>query len=144
MDRGRRADRPELDRALAAVRLHRLPVVVAKVDLLNGRRGQRTGMLSRSWLRFVLILTLNVPTGSPRVNLLRVHPAHLGLILMRGNRCGTAIQQGLESVEARVALSTTAHIPALAACIDRGCRSAAACCELGWNPVVHHTVVGAP
>jgi hypothetical protein len=34
----------------------------------NGRRGQRAGMLSRSWLRFVLMMTLNIATGAARVN----------------------------------------------------------------------------
>src|ERR1700676_1888035 len=47
----------------------------------NGRRGQRAGMLSRSWLRFVLIVALNLATGPARVNSPQVRPAHLGLIL---------------------------------------------------------------
>jgi hypothetical protein len=47
----------------------------------NSQRGQRAGMLSRSWLRFGLITGLYVATGPASVNLLRVRPAHLGLIL---------------------------------------------------------------
>jgi DNA invertase Pin-like site-specific DNA recombinase len=35
VESGKRADRPELDKALAAARLHRVPVVVAKVDRLT-------------------------------------------------------------------------------------------------------------
>jgi hypothetical protein len=40
----------------------------------NGRRGQRAGMLSRSWLRFVLITTLNIATG-PRARQLASGPS---------------------------------------------------------------------
>jgi DNA invertase Pin-like site-specific DNA recombinase len=35
IESGRRADRPELDKALAAARLHRCPLVVSKVDRLT-------------------------------------------------------------------------------------------------------------
>jgi len=47
----------------------------------NGRRGQRAGMLSRSWLRFVVITALYIATGPAHVNSPQVRPAHLGLIL---------------------------------------------------------------
>ena len=43
----------------------------------NSRRGQRAGMLSRSWLRFVLITALYITTGAARVNSPQVRPAHL-------------------------------------------------------------------
>ena len=47
----------------------------------NGRRGQRAGMLSRSWLRLVLITALNIATG-PRVRQLASSPSGaVGLIL---------------------------------------------------------------
>jgi hypothetical protein len=50
----------------------------------NSRRGQRAGMLSRSWLRFVLITTLNIANGPARVNspqcpLARLHGLRAGL-----------------------------------------------------------------
>jgi DNA invertase Pin-like site-specific DNA recombinase len=35
VESGKRADRPELDKALAAARLHRCPLVVSKVDRLT-------------------------------------------------------------------------------------------------------------
>jgi DNA invertase Pin-like site-specific DNA recombinase len=35
VESGRRADRPELEKALAAARVHRVPVVVAEVDRLT-------------------------------------------------------------------------------------------------------------
>jgi DNA invertase Pin-like site-specific DNA recombinase len=43
IESGRRADRPELDKALAAARLHRCPLVVSKVDRLT----RSVGFLSR-------------------------------------------------------------------------------------------------
>jgi DNA invertase Pin-like site-specific DNA recombinase len=43
IESGRRSDRPELDKALAAARLHRCPVVVSKVDRLT----RSVGFLSR-------------------------------------------------------------------------------------------------
>jgi len=36
VESGKRSDRPELDKALAAARLHRVPLVVSKVDRLDG------------------------------------------------------------------------------------------------------------
>jgi DNA invertase Pin-like site-specific DNA recombinase len=43
IESGRRADRPELEQALAAARVHRAPIVVAKVDRLT----RSVGFLSR-------------------------------------------------------------------------------------------------
>jgi DNA invertase Pin-like site-specific DNA recombinase len=43
VESGRRSDRPELDKALAAARLHRCPLVVSKVDRLT----RSVGFLSR-------------------------------------------------------------------------------------------------
>ena len=43
VESGKRSDRPELDKALAAARLHRVPVVVSKVD----RLARSTAFLSR-------------------------------------------------------------------------------------------------
>jgi DNA invertase Pin-like site-specific DNA recombinase len=43
VESGKRSDRPELDKALAAARLHRIPVVVSKVDRLT----RSTAFLSR-------------------------------------------------------------------------------------------------
>src|ERR1700736_4802047 len=43
----------------------------------NGRRGQRAGMLSRSWLRFVLTTPLSIATRPARVNASAVLPARL-------------------------------------------------------------------
>jgi DNA invertase Pin-like site-specific DNA recombinase len=43
VESGKRSDRPELDRALAAARLHRCPLVVSKVDRLT----RSVGFLSR-------------------------------------------------------------------------------------------------
>jgi DNA invertase Pin-like site-specific DNA recombinase len=47
VESGRRADRPELEKALAAARVHRAPVVVAKVDRLT----RSVAFLSRLWRR---------------------------------------------------------------------------------------------
>src|SRR5258708_2317496 len=44
----------------------------------NSRRGQRAGMLSRSWLRFVLITALSIATGRRARQHLKVRRAHLG------------------------------------------------------------------
>jgi len=45
--------------------------------------GQRAGMLSRSWLRFVLMMTLNIATGPARAfNAPQVRPAQVGLITL--------------------------------------------------------------
>lgn len=43
IESGRRSDRPELDKALAAARLHRCPLIVSKVDRLT----RSVGFLSR-------------------------------------------------------------------------------------------------
>jgi hypothetical protein len=43
----------------------------------NTRRGQRAGMLSRSWLRFVLITVLNIANGLAGVNSPKVRPLSL-------------------------------------------------------------------
>src|SRR5450755_1534001 len=47
VESGKRSDRPELDKALAAARLHRCPLVVSKVDrsLFAGATAARTNLL---------------------------------------------------------------------------------------------------
>jgi DNA invertase Pin-like site-specific DNA recombinase len=54
VESGKRSDRPELDKALAAARRHRIPLVVAKVDRLT----RSVAFLSR-------LLEAGVVFGSP-------------------------------------------------------------------------------
>ena len=64
IESGRRSDRPELERALAAARLHRIPIIVAKVDRLT----RSVAFLSRlleagADVRFADLPQIEGPTG---------------------------------------------------------------------------------
>jgi len=64
IESGRRSDRPELDRALAAARIHRVPLIVAKVDRLT----RSVAFLSRlleagADVRFADLPTIEGATG---------------------------------------------------------------------------------
>jgi DNA invertase Pin-like site-specific DNA recombinase len=64
IESGRRADRPELDRALAAARLHRAPLVVAKVDRLTRSVAFLNRLLEAGVdVRFADLPTIEGPTG---------------------------------------------------------------------------------
>ncbi len=64
IESGRRADRPELDRALAAARLHRAPLVVAKVDRLTRSVAFLSRLLEAGVdVRFADLPTIEGPTG---------------------------------------------------------------------------------
>src|SRR5258706_15803829 len=58
IESGKRSDRPELDKALAACRLHRAPLVVAKVDRLT----RSVAFLSRLLESGVDVLFCDLPT----------------------------------------------------------------------------------
>jgi DNA invertase Pin-like site-specific DNA recombinase len=61
---GKRADRPELDRALAAARLHKAPLVVAKVDRLTRSVAFLSRLLEAGVdVRFADLPTIEGPTG---------------------------------------------------------------------------------
>jgi DNA invertase Pin-like site-specific DNA recombinase len=64
VESGRRTDRPELDRALAAARLHRVPVVVAKVDRLTRSVAFLSRLLEAGVeVRFSDLPAIEGPTG---------------------------------------------------------------------------------
>jgi DNA invertase Pin-like site-specific DNA recombinase len=64
VESAKRSDRPELDRALAAARLHRVPVVVAKVDRLTRSVAFLSRLLEAGVdVRFADLPTLEGPTG---------------------------------------------------------------------------------
>jgi len=64
VESGKRADRPELDKALAAARLHRLPVVVAKVDRLTRSVAFLSKLLEAGAdVRFADLPAIEGPTG---------------------------------------------------------------------------------
>src|SRR5882757_3856588 len=64
VESGRRSDRPELDRALAAARLHRVPVVVAKVDRLTRSVAFLSRLLEAGVdVRFADLPAIEGPTG---------------------------------------------------------------------------------
>jgi DNA invertase Pin-like site-specific DNA recombinase len=64
VESGKRADRPELERALAAARLHRVPVVVAKVDRLTRSVAVLSKLLEAGVdVRFANLPAIEGPTG---------------------------------------------------------------------------------
>lgn len=64
VESGRRSDRPALEQALAAARVHRVPVVVAKVDRLTRSVGFLSRLLeSGVEVRFADLPTIEDPTG---------------------------------------------------------------------------------
>lgn len=64
IESGRRKDRPELDRALAAARLHRAPLVVAKVDRLTRSVSFLSHLLEAGVdVRFADLPSIEGPTG---------------------------------------------------------------------------------
>jgi DNA invertase Pin-like site-specific DNA recombinase len=64
VESGRRSDRPALDKALAEARLHRIPVVVAKVDRLTRSVAFLSRLLEAGVdVRFADLPTIERPTG---------------------------------------------------------------------------------
>ena len=64
VESGRRADRPELERALAAARVHRVPLVVAKVDRLTRSVAFLSRLLEAGVdVRFADLPAIEGPTG---------------------------------------------------------------------------------
>jgi DNA invertase Pin-like site-specific DNA recombinase len=64
VESGRRSDRPELDRALAAARVHRVPLVVAKVDRLTRSVAFLSRLLEAGVdVRFADLPAIEGPTG---------------------------------------------------------------------------------
>jgi DNA invertase Pin-like site-specific DNA recombinase len=64
IESGRRTDRPELERALAAARLHRAPLVVAKVDRLTRSVSFLSRLLEAGVdVRFADLPAIEGPTG---------------------------------------------------------------------------------
>jgi DNA invertase Pin-like site-specific DNA recombinase len=65
VESGKRSDRPELDQALAAARLHRCPVVVSKVDRLTRSVGFLTRLLEAGVaVRFADLPAIEGATGT--------------------------------------------------------------------------------
>lgn len=64
VESGRRGDRPQLDQALAAARVHRAPLIVAKVDRLTRSVGFLSRLLEAGVdVRFADLPAIEGPTG---------------------------------------------------------------------------------
>src|SRR5688500_359975 len=64
VESGKRSDRPELEKALAAARLHRVPLVVAKVDRLTRSVAFLSKLLEAGVdVRFADLPQIEGPTG---------------------------------------------------------------------------------
>jgi DNA invertase Pin-like site-specific DNA recombinase len=64
VESGRRSDRPELDKALAAARIHRCPLLVAKVDRLTRSVAFLSRLLEAGVdVRFADLPAIEGPTG---------------------------------------------------------------------------------
>jgi DNA invertase Pin-like site-specific DNA recombinase len=64
IESGRRSDRPQLDQALAAARVHRAPLIVAKVDRLTRSVSFLSRLLEAGVdVRFADLPTIEGPTG---------------------------------------------------------------------------------